>query len=115
MVLAESALRSRLNAEPVVQQLQARAVEHLKGEAELWVMLDGCDLRKPYAHRMDSLMRVRRLQGDGLVNGYGTLNAVALGPSRRSVVYHRLFGSREEGFKSEPEEARRAGADATES
>lgn len=108
MVLGETTLRSELNAESIVGRMQSRAVEHLRGESELWVMLDGSDLRKPHAQRMEGLMRVRRLDGKGLVNGYRTLNAIAVGKERRAIVYHRLFSSREAGFESEPAEIRRA-------
>lgn len=108
MVLGETTLRSDLSAESIVGQMQLRAQRHLSGESELWVMLDGSDLRKPHAQRMEGLMRVRRLDGRGLVNGYRTLNAIAVGKERRAIVYHRLFSSREEGFESEPAEVRRA-------
>ncbi len=108
MVLGETTLRSALNAETIVGRMQVRAVEHLRGEAELWVLLDGSDLRKPHAHQMEGLMRVRRLDGQGMVNGYRTLNAIAVGKERRAIVYHRLFSSREETFESESAEIRRA-------
>jgi hypothetical protein len=108
MVLGETTLRSELNAEDIVTRMQLRAAEHLKGESELWVMVDGSDLRKPYAQRMESLMKVRRLDGKGMVNGYRTLNAIAVGKDRRAIVYHRLFSSREAEFESEPAEMRRA-------
>lgn len=108
MVLGETTLRSELSAEGIVARMQLRAVEHLRGEVELWVMLDGSDLRKPHAQRMESLMKVRRLDGKGVVNGYRTLNAIAVGKERRAIVYHRLFSSQEEEFESEPAEVRGA-------
>lgn len=40
MVLGETTLRSYLNAESIVERMQQRAVEHLRGESELWVMLE---------------------------------------------------------------------------
>jgi hypothetical protein len=49
---------------------------------------------------MPDMMLVRDLNGD-LVPGYRTLNVVGITPSRRGVLYHRLFSSKEEDFVSE--------------
>ena len=65
--------RSSLDADRLCAKLQERALEQLQDEEEVWVMEDGCDLRKPYARRMASLMRVKKLDGEGLTNGYRTL------------------------------------------
>ena len=45
-------------------------------------------------------MKVKALDG-GLVSGYRTLNVLGMVPSRRGVLYHRLFSSKEEDFLSE--------------
>jgi hypothetical protein len=105
----ESTKRSQLNAETLTAVLRERGVAHL-AEAEsdeLWLVADGSELRKPYAREMPCLMQVKDLDG-GLVAGYRTLNVVGVTPSRRGILYHRLFSVQEEDFVSESLEVQRA-------
>ena len=69
--------------------------------------LDTNDLRKPHAEQMEALTEVRDLEGC-LVPGYRVLNALGITPGARGLLYHRLFSSAEDGFKSEPYEYRKA-------
>lgn len=108
MVREETTERSTLDAAALTQRLRERGLEQLQGEEEIWVMVDGSDLRKPHASRMEGLMRVRKLDGKGLTNGYRTLNAFGIGRQRRGILYHRLFSSKEKEFLSEPAEVQRA-------
>src|SRR3712207_2000834 len=57
---------------------------------------------------MEHLQRVKRLQGEGMVPGYRTLNAIGVGRQRRGLLYHRLFSSQAEGFLSESAETQAA-------
>lgn len=102
MASAESTKRSQLDAASVTGALRRRGVMHLLevDAEELWLVADGSDLRKPYAREMADLMQVRDLRGN-LVPGYRTLNVIGITPSRRAILYHRLFSSQEEGFVSE--------------
>jgi len=109
MLRGETTERSALDPDRLAAKLQAHGAERLRGEEDLWVVLDGSDLRKPHAREMEHLQRVKRLDGDGLVNGYRTLNAIGMGAGgRRGLLYHRLFSSRAPDFVSEPEETRAA-------
>jgi len=109
MLHGETTKRSELDPERLAAKLQSHGVERLRGEAALWVVFDGSDLRKPHAACMEHLQRVKRLDGDGLVNGYRTLNAIGIGSGgRRGLLYHRLFSSQAPDFLSEPEETRAA-------
>jgi hypothetical protein len=74
---------------------------------EVWLILDGSELRKPYAREMPNLMRVRSLDG-GLVAGYRTLNVLAVTPQHRALLYHRLFSSKEDNHISECHETQTA-------
>lgn len=107
LVAGETGKRSELTEGGLVAALQAVAVEQLAGAAEVWVALDTSDLRKPHAEEMEALMEVRDLEGR-LVPGYRVLNALAITPGARGLLYHRLFSAAEEGFKSEPYEYRQA-------
>ncbi|MHB1134644.1 MAG: transposase [Chloroflexota bacterium] len=78
-------------------------------EEEVWAIVDPCELRKPYARRMESLMKVHSLEEGKTVPGYRTLNVLGVGRGgRRGVLYHRLFSSREQGFRSESTQVQEA-------
>ena len=109
MLHGETTARSELDPARLAAKLQAHGVGRLHGEPEVWVVLDGSDLRKPHAARMEHLQRVKRLAGGGTVNGYRTLNAIGMGAGgRRGLLYHALFSSHAPGFVSEAEETRAA-------
>jgi hypothetical protein len=108
MVHAETTKRSTLDADALVGRLQARGVAQLRGEAAVWVLVDGSDLRKPHARAMEALQRVKRLHGEGTEPGYRTINAIGVGHQRRGLLYHRLFSSTATGFLSESAETQAA-------
>lgn len=99
-----------IDAEHLTERLRRRGLDYLleEGPAELWLILDHSDLRKPYAEEMPHLMEVKDLNGD-LVPGYRTTNVLGVAPKRRrGLLYHRLFSSQEDGFLSQPLELQRA-------
>ncbi len=110
LLSGESTTRSPcLDAEHLTAKLRAHAVEQLARapDDDLWLIMDGSDLRKPHAHAMPHLMQVRALDGR-LVNGYRTLNVVGNTPTHRGILYHRLFSSEAPDFISEPREVQQA-------
>jgi len=107
LVHGETVQRSDLSEERLSQLLQTAALQQLGEAEEVWVVLDSSDLRKPHAEQMEALMTVRDLDGR-FVPGYRVLNALAITPGARGLLYHRLFSSQEAGFKSEPHEYREA-------
>ena len=109
MATGESTKRSQINAETLIVALRERGIRHLAGANtdELWLIADGSDLRKPYAREMPELMQVRDLDGR-LVPGYRTMNVLGVTPSRRGILYHRLFSSKEKDFLSESLEVQKA-------
>jgi hypothetical protein len=108
MVHAETTVRSTLDADHLIGRLQERGVAQLREETAIWVLVDGSDLRKPQAQAMEALQRVRRLDGQGTVPGYRTINAIGVGRQRRGLLYHRLFSSAAVGFLSESAETQAA-------
>ena len=109
MVNGETTKRSDLDAARLTERLRERGVAQLQGEADVWVIVDPSELRKPYAREMADLMRVRQLGGAGTVPGYRTLNVLGLGRGgRRGILYHRLFSSTADGFTSESHEIQTA-------
>ncbi len=69
MLRGETTTRSELDPDRLAAKPQAHGAERLRGEARVWVVLDGSDLRKPHAETMQHLQRVNRLEGGGSVNG----------------------------------------------
>jgi hypothetical protein len=69
MLHGETTKRSLLDPDALIERLQARGVEQLRGEPAIWVIVDGSDLRKPHARRMGALHRVPRRHGQGTVPG----------------------------------------------
>jgi hypothetical protein len=108
MVHAETTKRSTLDADHLIGRLQERGVAQLREESAIWVLVDGSDLRKPQAQAMEALQRVKRLDGQGTVPGYRTINAIGVGRQRRGLLYHRLFSSTAVGFLSESAETQAA-------
>jgi hypothetical protein len=111
MLRGETTKRSDLDPDRLAAELQAHGVARLREASDLWVIFDGSDLRKPHAETMDHLQRVKRLAGEGYVNGYRyrTLNAIGLAPhGRRGLLYHRLFSGQAPDLVSEPSETRAA-------
>jgi len=104
----ESTKRSTLDAESLIGRLRQRSIESLRHDDEVWVLIDGSDLRKPYAQQMEALQKVQTVDKQRLINGYRTLNAVAIGHTRRGILYHRLFSANEDDFVSEPHEVQTA-------
>lgn len=83
LAMHKSTKRSTLDAGSLIGRLRQRSIEQLVNEDEIWMLVDGSDLRKQYAHEMEALQRVKTLDKKRLVNGYRTLNAVAIGRERR--------------------------------
>ena len=108
MLHGQTTKRRAVDPDDLVARLQARGVEQLRGEAAVWVVFDGTDLRKPHAERMEHLQRVKRLDGKGTVPGYPTLNVLGIGRQRRGLLYHKLYSSAAPDFRSEPAEVRAA-------
>ena len=109
MAKGETTKRSDLDADHLVQRLQALGVERLRDDEEVWAIVDPSELRKPYAHEMEYLQQVRSLEREGTVPGYRTINVLGVGQEgRRGILYHRLFSSQADEFESESKEIRRA-------
>ena len=72
--------------------LRAHTLAALQSRAlpELWVIVDGSDLRKPYATALPHLTKVRALDGD-LVPGYCTRNILAITPDYRGILYQHVY------------------------
>ena len=70
--LANSFTPEQINAHTLAQSLN-----HLPAQANLEVIHDGADMRKPYSKRLPHLTSVKALDGDW-VNGYNTFSSVVI-------------------------------------
>lgn len=106
--MGESTLRSQLDAEHLTEVMRQEGAAQLAGASELTLILDGMELRRAGADAQEDLMQVRDLDGR-LVNGYRSFNVLGMGADgERGLLYHRLFSSKEDGFRSENTEWRQA-------
>ena len=100
--------RADLSVEAITKKITAQGAKCLAREAEVKVILDGSDLRKPHSTSLEFLSTVRALNGD-LIPGYPTLNAIGVGGNGvQALLYHKTFSPLEPEFKSEREEVRLA-------
>ena len=107
MAEGDSTKRSRLDADQVTNILREQGVANLRDEAELELVLDGMELRRPGAHEQEYLMSVKALDGS-LVNCYRSFNVLGMGREVRGLLYHKLFSSNLPDFNSENEEIKAA-------
>jgi hypothetical protein len=91
-----------LSLEAITDGLHANARSSLAGDERVFVIEDGSEIRKEHSRKLESMMKVRSLDGH-LVNGYRSENAIALSEDckRVSLLEHRLFSSNEATFRSE--------------
>ena len=83
--------RSHLAAPDLTAALRQRTLARLQAAppAELWLVLDGSDLRKPQARPLEYLDQVPTLDGR-IGPGYHTLTVLAVAPGLRGVLYQRV-------------------------
>lgn len=99
----ETTGRSDLDPDTLLADLRDVGLARLRDVDDLWLILDGSDLRKPHAQAMEALQSVRALRGRTLVPGYPTLTMLGLGgDGRRGILDHRLYSSQAEDFVSQP-------------
>jgi hypothetical protein len=98
-----------LDPDHLTATLREQTLARLRAQApaEVWLILDGSELRKPTAHALPYLDKVPALDGH-LVPGYWTLNVIAVVPGYRGVLYQRVYSTHEPGFRSEPWEVQQA-------
>lgn len=107
MAEGDSTKRSRLDADNVTAILREQGVANLRTEAELELVLDGMELRRPGSHEQEYLMSVKALDGS-LVNGYRSFNVLGMGQEACGLLYHKLISSNTPDFSSENVEIKAA-------
>lgn len=99
----ETTQRSALDPGTLIADLREVGRARLREAEQLWLILDGSDLRKPHAREMEALQPVLPLQGKRTVPGYPTLTLLGLGgEGRRGILDHVLYSAKADDFVSVP-------------
>jgi len=94
---------SILDDELINDALIAEAIQSLSHEANLYLIHDPSDIRKPYSTKAEKLGKVRDLRNN-IINGYSTHNIIAITPNSKSVhlISHECYSNKDSKFlKSE--------------
>lgn len=88
-----------INDKRISEALLANGIRKLAGRDELLVLHDGSDIRKKYAKQLESLGKVRDLDGH-IINGYNSFNSVVVDLQGRSVtpIATEIYSNRSEEF-----------------
>lgn len=91
-----------IDNEQISEALIANGIMKLAGKDELLILHDGSDIRKPYATELESIGKVRSLNGD-VINGYHSFNSVAVDLHGKLVtpIATEIYSNREEHFVSQ--------------
>jgi len=85
-----------LNSDVIIRCVQAKTLSDLgKGAKRLYILYDGCDIRKPNSKEMEYLGDVRSLSNTSIV-GYKTMNSVVLDTDSQGVglLTHELYSNK---------------------
>jgi hypothetical protein len=90
---------SVLDDELINDALIAEAIRSLSKEANLYLIHDPSDIRKPYSTKAEKLGKVRDLKNN-IINGYSTHNIIAITPNSKSVhlISHESYSNKDPKF-----------------
>lgn len=91
-----------INDQQISDALLANGIMKLADKDELLVLHDGSDIRKKYASQLESIGKVRDLDG-GIINGYNSFNSVAVDLHGKLVtpIATEIYSNREDKFVSQ--------------
>jgi len=79
-------LKSILNNEKISSALRKKTATSFSGEEFILALHDPCDIRKPYAKKLENIGRVRDLDGN-IINGYSTFGTVCLSSDAQELHF----------------------------
>ena len=91
-----------IDDQQISDALIANGIMRLADKDELLVLHDGSDIRKKYARELESIGKVRDLDGH-IINGYHSFNSVAVDLHGKLVtpVSTEIYSNREKNFVSQ--------------
>lgn len=84
--LFKGRLRSVLNDKKIASILREKTATSFNDEEFILALHDPCDIRKPYAEKLENIGRVRDLDGN-MINGYSTLGTVCLSSNTQELHF----------------------------
>ena len=86
----------------ISEALIANGIMRLATKDELLILHDGSDIRKKYARELESIGKVRDLEGH-IINGYHSFNSVAVDLHGKLItpIATEIYSNREESFISQ--------------
>ena len=79
-------LKSVLNDEKISSALREKTATSFSSEEFVLALHDPCDIRKPYAKKLENIGRVRDLEGN-MINGYSTFGTVCLSSGTQELHF----------------------------
>lgn len=94
--------KNAINDKQISEALMANGISKLADKNELLVLHDGSDIRKRYASQLESIGKVRDLDGH-IINGYSSFNSVVVDLHGKMVtpIATEIYSNREENFVSQ--------------
>jgi Transposase DDE domain len=91
-----------LSQDIILDCVKERTLADLGTSSEVYVLHDGCDIRKPNSSALEHLGKVLSLQKQ-VVHGYKTLNSVAVNPQEQGVhlLDHQVYSNAMPNFVSQ--------------
>jgi hypothetical protein len=91
-----------LTSQQIQSVILGNAALSAKDSKRLYVLHDGCDIRKPSSSNMEYLGDVLSLNKE-VIPGYKSMNSVAIDPDKQSLdlVYHELYSNKHPDFVSQ--------------
>lgn len=101
-LMGEDQAKYVLKDQKISEALIANGVTRLANKDELLVLHDGSDIRKKYSSQLESIGKVRDLDGH-IINGYHSFNSVAVDLHGKLVtpIATEIYSNREDAFISQ--------------
>ena len=101
-LLDVDAAKNVINDKQISEALIANGIIKLADKNELLVLHDGSDIRKKYSKELESIGKVRDLDGH-IINGYNSFNSVVVDLNGKSVIpiATEIYSNRSEDFVSQ--------------
>lgn len=101
-IVSPDAAQHVIDDQKINEALMANGIMRLAKHDELLVLHDGSDIRKQYSRQLESVGKVRSLEGD-IINGYHSFNSVAVDLHGKLVtpIATEIYSNREENFVSQ--------------
>lgn len=103
--LLDGSLKSVLNNDKISLALLENSTYAMRGQKEIVLIHDPCDIRKRYANKLEHIGKVLDLDKN-IINGYSTFNTIAMNKQRLCLVDTKVYSNKEPHYISKEEFSR---------